>query len=72
LLNESGDTSYYFVSANDGEMLTLTLLPNTNVSGSLNITLTVSDGIVDVYEQFILTIPNSRDTLLNYFKLKFH
>ncbi|ETR66620.1 MAG: hypothetical protein OMM_12563, partial [Candidatus Magnetoglobus multicellularis str. Araruama] len=52
----SGGTTYSYVTLSGGEPLTLTLLPLPNANGVLDITVTVSDGIVNVSESFTLTV----------------
>ncbi|ETR66681.1 MAG: hypothetical protein OMM_12481, partial [Candidatus Magnetoglobus multicellularis str. Araruama] len=52
----SGGMTYSYVTLSGGEPLTLTLLPLTNENGVLEITVTVSDDIVEVSEFFTLTV----------------
>ncbi|ETR65853.1 MAG: hypothetical protein OMM_13617, partial [Candidatus Magnetoglobus multicellularis str. Araruama] len=56
LSGDSGGMTYSYVTITGGEPLTLTILPLTNENGILDITVTVSDGIVDVSESFTLTV----------------
>ncbi|KPA10065.1 hypothetical protein MHK_009732, partial [Candidatus Magnetomorum sp. HK-1] len=63
LRSSSGGTTYSLLTVAGGENLTLTILPLTNQSGSVMITITATDGVTTplTTESFMLTVTGIND-----------